>query len=138
MLNIAHGKFQLSVENEILLVSLRGEVNEQCAAKYIDCFATQAEKLAHKPFGVIVDISGFRGATPAAYEICNRYNKTLLTMPSFAGKAVFCPPSMSALYHISVAQQPYVQQQVKRELQQQFHDIAGATQWLRQKIMARY
>ena len=83
-------------------------------------------------------MSGFRGATPAAFEICNRYNKVLLDTPSFAGKAVVCPLSMSALYHISVAQQPYAQQQIKQELQQQFHDMTGATQWLRQKVIERY
>ncbi|REL34486.1 hypothetical protein [Thalassotalea euphylliae] len=138
ILNVAHGKFQLAIEDDILSIVLRGEANEQSAAKYIDCVATQVNKLSHKPFGILIDTSGFRGATPGAFEVSNRYNKQLLNMPSFAGKAVVCSPSTSAIYNISVAQQQHAQQQVEQGLQKQFNDTASASQWLRQQIIERY
>lgn len=117
---------------------MRGEANEQSAAMYIDCVATHVKNLNHKPFGLLIDTIGFRGATPEAFQVSNRFNKQLLDMPSLAGKAIVSPEGGSAIYNISLAQQQYARQLAEQGLQQRFNDIGSAETWLRQQIIERY
>lgn len=83
-----HGKFEIILENNIIVVTLEGELNEVAAKHYYAEMKVAAQNIYHKPFCVLTIATKFIGATPKAYIMANNCNKWLVSQKNFLRRAI--------------------------------------------------
>ena len=118
-----HGEFSVRLEGNMLLCSLKSNINRETAVAYSD-----AVKLAIRqvdgPFFMLIETSEFTGATPEAFEIAEQLNSWINDTERLAAKAVVgMQPTLSM---ISRSRELAIAAQNLRY----FDDFASALDWL--------
>ena len=67
--NLIHGEYTLSVENSILVATLKGGWNLECAQNFSQCFKEVAKPLLNKPWAHLVYLEDWELGVPEIMPI---------------------------------------------------------------------
>jgi hypothetical protein len=76
-MSLAHGKYTIEVEGNIILLRLFGAFNEQGTKLFTTQMIQTIDALNKKPFCILVNDLEVTGGTPEAYAELERYNQWL-------------------------------------------------------------
>lgn len=84
---IEHGKYSVTVNENIIIVTLIGSFNEHGTKICIDLIKDKIAAFHGKRFSILMNNLDFLGGTPEAYEVSNQYNGWL-NQQNFIAKAI--------------------------------------------------
>ncbi len=73
-MTLEHGSYTITVDNDIIVVSLKDSFNEYATKTFIDKIKTEIDSFNGKPFSILVNDIELEGLNPESYEELDQYN----------------------------------------------------------------
>lgn len=126
-MSFLHGQFDVSTEENIILVKLVGSFNREGTCAYISRVKDVIQGFNGEPFAMMINDLELEGGTPEAYEALNEYNQWLNALPIIAKAFVI---DNDAKKHIILANAPAITHQNIAFFKTQ----EDAISWLKEKV----
>ncbi|WP_435236848.1 hypothetical protein ACR30L_04505 [Psychromonas sp. PT13] len=76
-MNLEHGIFTVTVDTNIIIITMKGSFNEFGARALIDSIKAKIKSFKSAKFSIIVEDLELEGMTPEGYKEINKYNEWL-------------------------------------------------------------
>jgi len=125
-MNLEHGIFTVTVDTNIIIITMKGSFNEFGARALIDSIKAKIKSFKSAKFSIIVEDLELEGMTPEGYKEINKYNEWLNDQNMIAKARV-------AKSTVTLDIDNRLIPAIKKQNIKIFEDVPAAIEWLKRQ-----